>query len=268
MMVPNSSDTPLKSIANYQNFGLRENWIQVYCEEKQNFPNTTALGKPMIDSARIWFKQALLTSDSRSLEPSKLLKVALEFGPDNQLLWDLIWIGLCNNSPLVKWIVSNISFENYTSIDEINNLLGDLPASTKRGGLQALNNFFKNSPVGTGASPVVELTQKGARVLGIKRVPKSIEPLAVLYSLYLMANVADRTSFTLSEMMTADFESPYISPLVAFGMNVEELKGQCMGIASVYPEYLSCTFTLGLEEVKVFPKEKSLDDVIGLILGE
>ena len=68
--------------------------------------------------------------------------------------------------------------------------------------------------------------------------------------------------------MTADFESPYISPLVAFGMNVEELKGQCMGIASVYPEYLSCTFTLGLEEVKVFPKEKSLDDVIGLILGE
>ncbi len=104
--------------------------------------------------------------------------------------------------------------------------------------------------------------------MGLKRVPKSIEPLAVLYSLYLMATVADRTAFTLSEMMTADFESPYISPLVAFGMNVEELKGQCMGISSIYPDYLACSFTLGLEEIKVFPKEKTLDDVIGLILGE
>lgn len=268
MMVPNSSDTPLKSIANYQNFGLREKWIQIYCEEKQDFLNTTMLGKPMIDSARIWFKQALLTSDSRSLEPSRLLKVAQEFGSDSQFLWDLIWIGLCNNSPLVKWMASNIAFGSYTPIDEINNLLGDLPASTKRGGLQALNNLFKNSPIGTGASPVVELTQKGTRVLGLKRVPKSIEPLAVLYSLYLMATVSDRTSFTLSEMMTADFGSPYISPLVAFGMDVEALKGQCLGIASVHPEYLSCAFTLGLEEVKVFPREKSLDDVIGLILGE
>ena len=114
----------------------------------------------------------------------------------------------------------------------------------------------------------MELEQKGVRVLGLKRIAKSIDPIAVLYSLYLMAGVADRTSFTLSEMMTADFDSPYISPLVAFGMSVEELKAQCMGIASIYPQYLSCTFTLGLDEIKVYPNENSLDNILGLILGE
>lgn len=268
MMVPNNSDSPLKSIANYQNFGLRANWLQIYSEEKKDFSNTAALGKPMVDSARIWFKQALLTKDSRSLEPSKLMRLVESFGAEDLMLWDLIWISLCNNSPLIKWFVTNIPFETPVSVEEMANRLGDLAASTKRGGLQALNNLFKTSPIGSGNTPLVQLTQKGVRVLGLKRVPKSIEPLAVLYSLYLMATVADRTAFTLSEMMTADFESPYISPLVAFGMNVEELKGQCMGISSIYPDYLACSFTLGLDEIKVFPKEKTLDDVIGLILGE
>jgi hypothetical protein len=41
-----------------------------------------------------------------------------------------------------------------------------------------------------------------------------------------------------------------------------------MGIASIYPQYLSCTFTLGLDEIKVYPNENSLDNILGLILGE
>lgn len=268
MMVPNSSDTPMKSIANYQNFGLRENWIQVYCDEQENFASTTALGKPMIDSARIWFKQALLTKDSRSLEPGKLLNVASSLGTDSDSLWALIWIALCNNAPLIKWFVTNVKFDTYVTVDDMLEQLGELPLSTKKGGMQALCNFFKTSPIGNAAEPFVELEQKGVRVLGLKRVAKSIDPIAVLYSLYLMAGVADRTSFTLSEMMIADFDSPYISPLVAFGMSVEELKAQCMGIASIYPQYLSCTFTLGLDEIKVYPNENSLDNILGLILGE
>ncbi len=268
MMMPNSSDTPLKSIANYQNFGLRETWIQIYCSERENFASTTALGKPMIDSARIWFKQSLLTSNSRSLEPSKLLDVANIFGTDSKIFWSLIWIALCNNAPLFKWFVTNVKIGPFVTIDNMLELLGNLPQSTKKGGMQALCNFFKTSPVGNSTEPLVELEQKGVRVLGLKRMPRSIDPLVVLYSLYLIANVADRTSFTLSEMMTADFDSPYISPLIAFGMSIDELKTQCRGLASSYPQYISCTFTLGLDEIKVFPKEKTLDQILGLILGE
>ena len=268
MMMPNSSDTPLKSIANYQNFGLRETWIQNYCSERENFASTTALGKPMIDSARIWFKQSLLTSNSRSLEPSKLLDVANIFGTDSKIFWSLIWIALCNNAPLLKWFVTNVKIGTFVTIDNMLELLGNLPQSTKKGGMQALCNFFKTSPVGNSTEPLVELEQKGVRVLGLKRMPRSIDPLVVLYSLYLIANVADRTSFTLSEMMTADIDSPYISPLIAFGMSIDELKTQCRGLASSYPQYISCTFTLGLDEIKVFPKEKTLDQILGLILGE
>lgn len=269
MMVPNNSNSPLKSIANYQNFGLRESWIQVYCDEGETFAqNTTLGGGPMIDSAKIWFRQALLTKDSKSLEPGKILQIASAFGTDSDLFWCLIWIALCNNSPLLKWFATNIAIGEKVSADDINDKLGDLSPSAKRGGMQALFNFFKSSPIGKGENVIVQLEQKGVRVVGLKRVPKSVEPLVVLYSLYLMANVAERTAFTLSEMMSADFESPFISPLIAFGMGVDELKAQCMGISSVYPDFLSCSFSLGLDEIKVFPQKKTLNDVIGLILGE
>ena len=268
MEISKDTNAALVGIDRYKHFGYKKEWVSLYVDEKENiFSSSTALGPNMIPAARNWFSHSFL-STGQGDRPSKLLKVAEAFGSDSELLWDLLWFGLAQRSALIKWFVVNCKFGVLYSIEDLQGMLGELKESTRNGGLDSLKATFRQSPIGTGTSPVVELTQKGVRVLGIKRVPKSIEPLAVLYSLYLMANVADRTSFTLSEMMTADFDSPYISPLVAFGMNVEELKGQCMGIASVYPEFLSCSFTLGLEEIKVFPKSKTLDDVIGLILGE
>lgn len=115
---------------------------------------------------------------------------------------------------------------------------------------------------------MVQLDTKGKRAMGVTRVRRSIEPLAVLYSLYVMGLVSERNGFTISEMMQTDFDSPFISPLTAFGMEVEELKGQCLGIATRYPRFLTCIFTLGLDEVRIFPEEKGLDDVLGLMLGE
>ena len=86
--------------------------------------------------------------------------------------------------------------------------------------------------------------------------------------MYLIGTIADRSSFTVSEMLSADFDSPFISPLVAFGMNPDEFKAMCLGISTVHPDYLSCSFTLGLDEVRIFPNEKTIDDVLGMILGE
>ena len=68
--------------------------------------------------------------------------------------------------------------------------------------------------------------------------------------------------------MLADYNAPFVSPLIAFGMNPEEFKAMCLGISSVHPDFLSCSFTLGLDEIKIFPNEKSTDDVLGMILGE
>lgn len=260
----------ISGINKYMTFGLKQEWIDVLAEEKENFRSTSALGNRMIPSAVTWFREAKLISDATAIQPTRLLSVAESVGSDSELLWSLIWIALSNHSPLIKWFVCNSTIGEMVAVDDLNEKLANQvnSESVRKGALQSLCGTIKNSPIGNATEPFVELEQKGVRVLGLKRVAKSIDPIAVLYSLYLMAGVADRTSFTLSEMMTADFDSPYISPLVAFGMSVDELKAQCMGIASIYPQYLSCTFTLGLDEIKVYPNENSLDNILGLILGE
>ena len=51
-------------------------------------------------------------------------------------------------------------------------------------------------------------------------------------------------------------------------MSVDEFKAQCLGLSSIRPDFLSCSFTLGLDEIKIFPHEKSTDEVLGMILGE
>lgn len=260
----------ISGINKYMTFGLKQEWIEVLADEAENFRSTTALGNRMIPSAVTWFREARLISDSTAIQPTPLLEIVKKQGADSTLLWSLIWIALVNHSPLVKWFVCNAPIGEMMSVRDLNETLASQvnSDSVRKGALQSLCSTIKNSPLGNSTEPLVELEQKGVRVLGLKRMPRSIDPLVVLYSLYLIANVADRTSFTLSEMMTADFDSPYISPLIAFGMSIDELKTQCRGLASSYPQYISCTFTLGLDEIKVFPKEKTLDQILGLILGE
>ncbi len=84
---------------------------------------------------------------------------------------------------------------------------------------------------------------KGRGVKKLTRRPTPIEPLVLLYGLYVIAEKAGRGTFTVRQMITADFEGDVVSPMVVFGLSPEEFKRQCMGLASLYPEFLQCSFT-------------------------
>jgi phosphoadenosine phosphosulfate reductase len=260
----------ISGINKYMTFGLKQEWISVLASESKDFRSTTALGNRMIPAAVTWFREAKLIADSIAIQPTRLLDIGQKFSFDYQLFWDLIWIGLTNTSPLMKWYVCNVLIGETKTQDELNERLTKsvTSASVRKGAMQSLCGTFKFSPLGCGTYPVVKLEVKGPRVISLKRVARSVDPLVILYSLYVMAQAASRSSFTLSEMMSGDFESPYISPLIAFGMPVDELKAQCMGLTSKYPGFIACSFALGLDEIKVFPNEKTIDDIVGMILGE
>ena len=257
----------LSGIDRYKHFGFKQEWLALYDQERESLFSQTQLGPNMIPSARNWFAHSYL-SEGRGDHPTKLLSCVQTLGADSAEMWDLIWFGLCQKSALMKWFVTATKIGQTYTIDELYALLGDLKESTKGGGLDSLKATFRQSPLGVGPSPVVELATKGARVLSVKRIAKSIDPTTILYCLYRMGELSERSSFTISEMMLADYNAPFVSPLIAFGMNPEEFKAMCLGISSVHPDFLSCSFTLGLDEIKIFPNEKSTDDVLGMILGE
>lgn len=266
----------ISGINKYMTFGLRPEWIAVLSAEREQFRTTHALGNRMVPSAITWFREAGLIRESTAIKTTPLLMLGEGAGFDDLRFWHLIWMGLSNRSPLVKWYVCNTPLGEYISRDEIDGILAQSvqSESVRKGAIQSLGALLKWTPLGTGVSPIVNLdgTKKSdgtfREIRSLRRMAGEIDSLVVLYGLYIMAQLTGRRSFTVREIMMGEFDAPYISPLVAFGILPEIFKAQCLGLSSKYPEYIYCSFTHGLDEVRVFPETKTVDSVIELVLGE
>jgi len=267
MYVADSSQSGLKGINAYNNFGLRTEFVSVYLVERSAFDQTVQLNRAkQVPAAKAWFRQALLM-DVKTTAPTRLIDAVEKRGVEDPLVWDCIWMGLCNYAPAVKWLVSTLKMDVSYKDAELFDMLGkDIRDVTKKGGMQALKNMLASTPLGTGENSVCVLTKKGKQTIGFTRRSRFVDPLVILYGLYVMAEKSGRGVFTVRQMMEAAFEGEFVSPVAAFGIPPDEFKKQCMGLAAVHPDFILCSFTLGLDEVRVFPETKNRDDVTELIL--
>lgn len=258
----------ISGINKYMTFGLKPEWIEVLANEGANFRHTTALGNRMVPAAVTWFREAGLIEDSTAITTTKLLEVGKKRGFSDLLLWQLLWFRLTNTSPLVKWYVCNTDFDTEYPMKQIDEKLSQSvgSASVRKGALQSLCQLVKASPLSEGDRALIDAEMKGRTVEKLTRRSHLLDPLAVLYGLYVMAEKSGRGAFTVRQMMAAEFDGDFISPLAVFGIPPEEFKKECMGLAAVYPDLIACSFTLGLDEVRVFQETKSRDDVVTLIL--
>lgn len=267
MRVPETSKSTLSGINLYKNFGLRMEFLSIYLEEKELFDQTTKLNRAkQVPAAKAWFRQALLM-DMKTTNPMPLLRVFEVRGLEDDLPWMCAWVGLSNYAPIIKWLTCTLKQDVYYSNADLFDLLGsDIKDVTKKGGLQALKNMLDRTPFGSITDGLVTIEKKGSRSLGLTRHSYNVDPLVILYGLYVIAEKAGRSEFTIRQLMIADFESDFVSPLVAFAMTPDDFKKQCVGLSSLYPDFISCSFTLGLDEIQLFPTAKSCNDVVELIL--
>jgi phosphoadenosine phosphosulfate reductase len=258
----------ISGINKYMTFGLKPEWIEVLANEGANFRHTTALGNRMVPSAVTWFREAGLIEDSTAITTTLLLEVGRKRGFSDLLLWQLLWFRLANISPLVKWYVCNTDFDAGYPLKRIDENLAQSvgSASVRKGALQSLCQLVKSSPLGEGDAAMIAAEMKGRAVEKLTRRSRLVDPLVVLYGLYVMAEKSGRVAFTVRQMMAAEFDGEVVSPLAAFGIPPDEFKKQCMGLAALYPDFITCSFTLGLDEVQLFPESKTRDDVVELIL--
>lgn len=260
----------IKGINKYMTFGLRPEWLEVLASEGTDFRQTSALGNRMIPAAVTWFREAGLIKDSTAIATTPLFEVGKKRGFSDLLLWQLLWARLVNVSPLVKWYVCNTEFDTGYEMKRLDKTLAESIASpsVRKGALQSLCQLVKASPLGEGEGAIIEVELKGRAVKRLTRRYRAVDPLVVLYGLYVMAEKSELATFTVRQMMTVEFDGEFISPQAAFGISPDDFKKQCMGLAAVYPEFIACSFTLGLDEVRVFPEAKTLDDIVGLILQQ
>jgi ferredoxin len=271
MRVPEETKSKMVKIHSYKTFGLQEVYLSALMELREKFLpwfDGHPLGSDMVPAARNWFKEANLTTGG-NVTPTTLLDVFDKFGSGYPVGWEFIWMALVNNSVLVKWFVTSTDIDIIYTTEKMDGDLRtsypELKDSVINGGLQSLKNMLKFSPLG-GEGAVTLVEKKGNQVKSITRKMKDVHPLTLLYGLYLIADKAERGNFTVRELLTADVESMFVSPLIAFGIASVTFKKQCEGLRTKYPDYISTTFTHGNDGLEVFPQKHSLEDIIVLVL--
>lgn len=263
----------MSGINKYNHFGLREDWVAALNELGDKFfpwYDSHPLGNKMVQSASAWFQQALLV-EIKTRKPAPLTKLFAAKTSASPLGWEFIWIALANNTVLVKWFISETEIDRVYTIEQLITKLSEnyptLGQSTIKDGLTSLKETISRSPLGND-NGIAYCEFKGKNLKSITRKAKDVQPLTILYGLYLIADLAERGSFTVRELLTADIDSKFVSPLVAFGIAPDTFKKQCEGLRTRYPDYISTTFTHGNDGLEVYPQKHTLEDIVNLALGE
>jgi ferredoxin len=272
MYKPENSSSMANVFAQYNNFGLREAFVDALLERGDTFfhwDSTHPIGDKKVDSTRKWFPQALIVTEDR--KPTKVVELFKVKGTSCEIAWEFVWMALVNNSPLINWYCVSTEIDDYKDVQSLLESLQEsypLANNAKDRRLDALKNTADASPLGGESNAVMLPEYKGSRVVALTRKAKDVESLTILYGLYLIANLAERGSFTVRELLTADADSAFVSPIVAFGIAPYAFKKQCEGLRTRYPDYISTTFTHGNDGLEIYPYKHSLEDIINLALGE
>ena len=252
------------NISRYQNFGFRQEWLELFFELGDDFWNNDRMGKYMIIGFKTWLKEAGVTQNNSITALGTKMR---EVGADMPSIWGIIFSNLAYNAPIINWYVRKIECNREISNEEMKILLGDSYSQTvKKNALSSLKETMRHSPIGDLLGQG-ECEMKGRSVISITRHGwQEPDPLVMLYDLYLFAEHSDSLfSFTLSELMDDSDEREAMSPNVIFGVDGEALRPILQGLAHDYPEFIQVDFNNALMENIFLNREKSSADVAALL---
>jgi len=247
----------IKNISRYQNFGFRQEWLELFFEMGDEFWSNQSMGKYMLIGFKVWLKEAGITHNNALTELGTILK---EKGTDSLLTWSVIYNNLAYESPIINWYVKNIDFNRTYSAEDFEIILGDdFSMQTRRNALSSLKETLRFSPIGWLLNAGI-CQLKGKTVQSITRnYCSTMEPLAVLYSLYKMAEIDGFYSFTLSQLISPEYDTEAISPAKLYGCSKEELSRILMSLSHDYSEFISVAFNKDLENINLNNKKTSID---------
>ncbi len=240
----------IKNIDRYRTFGIRQDWIEIYFDDIENFWTNDNLGKDMFTAFEKWGKEIGLIDINNN--PVSYINKFIKLGSDNLILWGYFYANMSYNSPIITWYVKNVQRDTIYSPDNLLIMLGDdLKERTRKNALSSLYNTLKESPIGKPwGLGQGELELKGKTVVSLtKGTWFEPNPIVILYTLYLFAeHMGGLYSFTLSDLLDDSEEREAMSPCLIFGVEVDILKPILQGLANNYGDYIQVDFNKGIME--------------------
>ena len=256
-----------KNISRYQNFGFRQEWLELYFELLDDFWSNERMGKYMLIGFKTWLKESGITNNNALTALGKKLQ---ELGSDSPITWGIIHANLCYESPIINWYVKTIEIGRTYFSDDLPILLGeDYSQTVKKNALSSLKETLRFSPIGW-LLLQGDCEMKGKQVLSITRTGwLEPEPIVILYALYMFAEKMDGLySFTLTDLLDDTEERNGLSPCIIFGVDRETLKPILQGLSNNYSEFIQVDFNKGIMENIDLPagrNGKKAQDILLLI---
>lgn len=249
-----------ESLNRYSTHAPKMEWFQEYFEKKNEFLLSNGLGSQMIGFFKKFLRDAdLLVGDNFSATAN----VIDNLGLDNLSSWGIMLSNLAYTVQ-INWFIKNMIIDDEMSKEYLVSKLVDT-GTNDRAATDILRSLQRMqdlpfSQVGLG----MYYKDEEKNVHYVRRGWNNPDSLVVLYSLYKFAEkCGDYYQFTLSRLLNIGIQSDGVSPTEIFGIGREQMEKILTGLSINYPEFISASFTLNLDNITL-RKDKTSEDVLGL----
>lgn len=242
--------------------GMRKVWVDKYFERFDTFFDNNEHGlnpKYQIPPFINWLREAyVLRLDSKSItECGKIM--AKTYIEKTIQVWEILFIGLCENSEICSWFHSSINFNRVYTREELDIKLQDsyptLKDRTLKNPLNSLLNTFKESPLGN-VIPVGVLSKERNKVTLIRQPHTSLSLVATAYSLFRYAEKQKRYSLTVSEFYEEDQREGIFRQ---FGIGRDVLERLLLNLQEESNHVLRVELNMGLDNIILRDDLQSID---------
>lgn len=257
-------DKKMKSLNCYSTHAPLIEWFEEFFNKKEGFFVSPSINGPKVEFFTTFLKHAELLEKGKL---SKLANIVDKYGLSNEISWALMLSNL-SYTPEVNWYIKNIKFNEILNKQYI---VSKLCENENCANERAANDIFRS---------YMRLLDLPFNLVGMGTIDQSDkknpeifrtgwyqpEPRVILYSLYKFAeNCGNYYQFSLSRLLNHAIESNGISPTEIFGLNRETMETILQGLAINYPEFISVSFTLDLDNINL-KTDKTSADVLELFL--
>lgn len=273
----------VKGLDRYYTFGVRKEWMRTYFEFDGSPAFWESNGNSQVDNKKKdafqhFVEDAGIATYDKNAPGDKYMKyvptklVACIKHEKEDVQWAMMLSNLAY-TPAYGWYIKNIErFVPYTP-DQLRAMLelvmeGDSKGLGKRNVIDSFKNALICTPlgkeIGLGECNYTEKTSSSRTTRSLVDLTRTSwsnpDPRVILYSLYKYAEACDGLyQFTLARLMNFDFESEGVSPAQIFGLDRETMQKLLMGLSVQYPDYISATFTLDLDNINLRDDKQSSD---------
>lgn len=248
LIKPTEINLSKMKISKYGTFGIHSDWVDQFLKESETFFNDNYLGVKQIPSFKAWLKDAEIIDEKGLL--TEFGQLCVELNQNNaSLLWEVIHINLCYNSPLLSWYVSEIAFgveyEKKTMEKlAIEYFQSEFKETTITYAVQALVQTFKYSPIGEDFVQYKCLDKKGTRFT--RGAYCDLSPEAIAYSLYKYGADKNLSIIRVSDLYRTDAQNGVFKE---FGLRRTELEKALRFLSSDTDRVLIAELNMGLEHI-------------------